>query len=512
MEAGSEPVAATGELTANLEAIRRQSTRPQTLARVRRSPRGGRRGWLMRRSLVAADLVGLSTAFLLTNAVLGSTAGTVSPMIEPLVFTAALPVWIVVAQFHGLYEKDEERTDHSTVDELAGVFHVVSIGVWLVFAVSWLTGLAVPDPTRLVFFWLSAIALVTGSRASARAIARQTDDFRQNAVIVGAGDVGQLIARKFLQHPEYGITVVGLVDDAPKARRRDLGGLPLLGPPAELPDIVGQHGIDRVVFAFSNASHAETLELVRSLDDHDVQIDLIPRLFEIIGPRASLHTVEGLALVGLSPAHLSRSSRLIKRTVDVVGALFLLALASPLFLYAALRIKRQSPGPVFFRQTRLGLNGREFTMLKFRTMRPNIDQIAHRQYIKSIADAKAAPEGIGLYKLDVSDCVFPFGGWLRRTSLDELPQLINVVRGDMSLVGPRPCLPYEVENFQAHHFERFAVLPGITGLWQVTARAHSTFGEALDMDVAYVRGWSLRLDFSLLWKTPVHLVRGDATV
>ncbi len=511
MGAVSEPAIAAGQLTANRESTDLVSVRMRT----RRSPRGGRRGWLMRRFLVGADLVGLTAAFVATEATLGvnkGTVGDVSPMLEPLLFAAALPVWIIAARFHGLYEKDEERTDHSTVDELSGVFHVVSIGVWLVFAAAWLTGLAVPDPTRLLVFWLSAIALVTASRATARAIARKTDGFQQNAVIVGAGDVGQLVARKFLQHPEYGITVVGLVDDAPKELRLDLGSLPLLGSPARLPDLVREYGIDRVVFAFSNASHHETLELVRSLDEYDVQIDLIPRLFEIVGPRASLHTVEGLALVGLSPVRLSRSSWWIKRTVDIIGAVVGLAVATPLFIYAAFRIKRESPGPVLFRQVRVGLNGRSFTMFKFRTMRPGTDQDAHRRYIRSIADAKAAPQAVGLYKLELPDAVFPFGRWLRKTSLDELPQLINVLRGEMSLVGPRPCLAYELENFEAHHFERFAVPPGMTGLWQVTARARATFGEALDMDVAYVRGWSLRLDLSLLWRTPVHLLRGEATL
>jgi lipopolysaccharide/colanic/teichoic acid biosynthesis glycosyltransferase len=175
--------------------------------------------------------------------------------------------------------------------------------------------------------------------------------------------------------------------------------------------------------------------------------------------------------------------------------------------YFAWRIKRDSPGPVFFRQTRLGMGMREFTALKFRTMKVDTDQDEHRRYIKEIAGGAVSTNGNGLFKLERRDAITPFGAWLRKTSLDELPQLINVLRGDMSLVGPRPCIPYETETFKEHHFDRFLVPGGITGLWQVEARANSTFGEALDMDVAYARGWSLGLDLRLLLRTPFQLLR-----
>src|SRR5205823_5916506 len=134
------------------------------------------------------------------------------------------------------------------------------------------------------------------------------------------------------------------------------------------------------------------------------------------------------------------------------------------------------PGPVFFRQERLGMGMKEFPALKFRTMKVDTDDAPHRAYIAQTMSSSAAPTGNGLYKLDRSDAITPFGRWLRKTSLDELPQLINVLRGQMSLVGPRPCMPYETEAFEPHHFERFLVPAGLTGLWQVTARAHSTFG------------------------------------
>jgi lipopolysaccharide/colanic/teichoic acid biosynthesis glycosyltransferase len=150
---------------------------------------------------------------------------------------------------------------------------------------------------------------------------------------------------------------------------------------------------------------------------------------------------------------------------------------------------------------------KEFTALKFRTMKVDTDASAHREYIRRIMSTAAESESSGLYKLERPDSTTRTGRWLRKTSLDELPQLINVLRGDMSLVGPRPCIPYEAENFHAHHHERFLMPQGITGLWQVTARANATYLEALDLDVAYVRDWSLGLDLRLLLRTPFQMLR-----
>ena len=150
-------------------------------------------------------------------------------------------------------------------------------------------------------------------------------------------------------------------------------------------------------------------------------------------------------------------------------------------------------------------------MLKFRSMRDGTSDAEHRSYIEATSKPNANLATDGLYKLDRVDSITRVGRWLRQTSLDELPQLLNVLRGDMSLVGPRPCLPYELEHFDIHHFDRFLVPAGITGLWQVTARAHATFVEALDMDVAYARGWSLGLDVALAFRTVRQLVVGKST-
>jgi exopolysaccharide biosynthesis polyprenyl glycosylphosphotransferase len=458
---------------------------------------GHRRGYVVRRALLVADLLGLVAAFVLTELVTGRVQwGDVDPRVAKLfvIFVASLPVWVVAAKVYGLYDRD-----------LVGVFHLVTVGVWILFAGAWATGLTTPQIGNTTVFWALAVVLITSFRAGARGLVRRSAAYVQRALVIGGGDVGQLICRKVLHHPEYGIEIVGIVDDQPRDLRPELAGTKVYRLD-EIEDLVDRFRVDRVVVAFA-ASEAKLRDVLRSLRDRDVQVDLVPRLYEIMPPNVDVHAVEGLPLLGIRRAGMSRSSRLIKRGLDLVLASAVLVVTAPLFLLFALLVKRDSPGPVLFRQERLGEGQRPFTAFKFRTMKVGDNDAVHREYISSIMDPNAMATGTGMYKLERPDTITRSGRWLRRTSLDELPQLLNVVRGDMSLVGPRPCLRYETELFEPHHFERFLVPAGITGLWQVTARARSTFSEALDMDVAYARGWSLGLDIWILLRTPGQVLR-----
>jgi exopolysaccharide biosynthesis polyprenyl glycosylphosphotransferase len=467
----------------------------------------------MWRHLVLADAVGITLAFVASLLVFGLSApgDHVRPAYELIVFFLSLPMWLLLASAHGLYRDDERRLGHSTADDLLGVIHLVTLGAWIFFIGCWVTHVSSPRPAKLIAFWVLATLLLTGCRAVARSRCLRSPAFVQNTVVVGAGDVGQLIARKLRQHPEYGARLVGLVDAAPRERRSDLADVMLLGKADQLPRIVADHGIERVIVSFSNESDAGTAEILRELRALDVQVDVVPRLYELLGPSVDVHSVEGLPLIGLPSMRWNGWSARVKRTIDIVVSLVALGILAPLFAFIAWNVRRSSPGPVFFRQTRLGHRMREFTALKFRTMWVDTDDSEHRAYIAQSMSTTAPVGANGTYKLDRQRDVTPFGRWLRKTSLDELPQLINVLRGEMSLVGPRPCIPYEVERFKPRHFERFLVPQGITGLWQVTARAHATFGEALDMDVAYARSWSLGLDLRLLFRTPLQLLRGEGT-
>jgi lipopolysaccharide/colanic/teichoic acid biosynthesis glycosyltransferase len=194
----------------------------------------------------------------------------------------------------------------------------------------------------------------------------------------------------------------------------------------------------------------------------------------------------------------------LKRAIDVAGSLALIGALSPVLGACAAAVRLTSPGPVLFRQRRIGRQGQPFEMLKFRTMHQNADQSAHQQYVAQLiagtADAHAA-DGTTVFKLVGDRRITPAGHWLRRLSLDELPQLINVLRGDMSLVGPRPPLPYEVEHYTPRHLQRLDVTPGITGLWQVSGRSRTTFEEMIDLDLAYIERWSVSLDLQILLRT-----------
>ena len=471
------------------------------------------RGWLMRRMLLAADVLGLVLAFALVEILIGSggSPDRINLRDEVLFFLATLPIWLVGAKLIGLYDRDEERADATTSDDLIRVLLLMTVGVFVAERLAQITATADPNLGKLTIFWVFAILLVTFARIAARGLARRSLAYVQNTIVVGAGDVGQLVARKLLHHKEYGLNVVGFVDANPRGRRPDVEHVKVLGGLSDLRELVRLYAVDRVVFAFSNDSHAELLPLVRALRDMGVQVDVVPRLFEVIGPKIGLHTVEGMPLVGLAPVRIPRSARALKRAIDVVGTLGGLIVGAPIFVLAAILIKLDSPGPVFFHQKRLGKDMREFTLLKFRTMLVDTDENPHRKFIAASMDPKAPAEAHGLYKLARDDRITRVGYWLRKTSMDELPQLLNVLRGDMSLVGPRPCLRYEVENFEPYHFDRFLVPAGLTGLWQVSARAHSTFREALDLDVLYAQSWSIGLDLALIARTPLQLLRSEAT-
>jgi exopolysaccharide biosynthesis polyprenyl glycosylphosphotransferase len=469
------------------------------LERRRRASVPQRRGWLVRRMLLLADVVGLTLAFVTAQRVFGPQGPSVDHVsigLEYLVFALMLPGWIVVAKLYKLYEHDEERTDHSSFDDLGGVFHLVTTGAWFFFVGSWVTNLAEPNFLRLVLFWSLAILLVFGGRVAARAFCRTRIAYLQNTVIVGAGEIGQTIARKLLQHREYGLNLVGFVDAEPGWRPNDLGHLTVLGDPEQLPEIIPLLDVERVIVAFSRESHEETLDLIRSLNRFDVQIDIVPRLFELVGPSVGIHTVGGLPLVGLAPMRLSRSSRLLKRSFDIVGASLGLFFLAPLFLVTAVAIRLDSRGPVLYRHDRRGRGGSTFRMAKFRTMHVGAeDERASMRHLNEVDGP--------LFKVkNGSDPrVTRVGEFLRKTSIDELPQLWNVLRGEMSLVGPRPFVVYEADQITGWASRRLDMTPGITGLWQMLGRNDIPFEEMVRLDYLYVTNWSLWWDLKILFQT-----------
>lgn len=375
------------------------------------------RGWLVRRMLLGADVLGLLVSMLLAEWLVSrhDRVGTLDARAEILAFVVSIPAWIVVAKLYGLYDHDEERTDHSTIDDVAGVFHMVTVCTFSFWALSYATKIAHPTPPKLLIFWAASVTIISIGRAGSRSLARRNVAYLQNTVIVGAGDVGQLIAKKLLNHPEYGINLVGFVDSRPKERREDLQHLALLGDPSRLPAVIRLFDVERVIVAFSSDSHDETLDLLRSLRGLDVQIDIVPRLFELVSPGVGVHTIEGLPLVGLPPLRLSRSSRLLKRSLDLLVTVPAIVLLLPVCAAIAAAIKLESTGPVFFRQVRMGAGERAFEMLKFRSMAADADarkpEVAHLN--RHASNDQPADSRHPRIVRDLAPRAAPSAGWSR---------------------------------------------------------------------------------------------------
>jgi exopolysaccharide biosynthesis polyprenyl glycosylphosphotransferase len=465
-----------------------------------------RRGWLVRRTLALGDVFGLTLAFTLAALLFAGHGDSnfVSDTAELLIFVLTIPLWLLAANLYGLYDSDEERTDHSTADDLVGVFHLVTVGSWVFFIGAALTGLADPPLFRQVTFWGIAIVLVTSARALARAVSRRTLAYQQNTIIVGAGDVGQLVAHKFSQHPEYGINLVGFVDANPRDARPGLTTR-ILGTPDQLQSLIPILDVERVVIAFSSDSHEETLDLIRSVKDMNVQIDIVPRLFEVLGANVGVHTAEGLPLIGLPPLKLKRSAKLMKRAMDLLVAGLGLLTLSPLFAIIALAIRLDSGGPALFRQERRGAGESVFRIFKFRTMVQEAEDM--KASLASLNKHLAEGSDGLMFKIDDDPRLTGVGRVLRRYSLDELPQLINVVRGEMSLVGPRPLILDEDQYVIDWKRRRLNLKPGITGLWQVLGRDDIPFEEMVKLDYLYVTTWSLMNDVKLVLRTIPLLFR-----
>jgi exopolysaccharide biosynthesis polyprenyl glycosylphosphotransferase len=452
-------------------------------------------------------VLGLIAAFAVAETLFGpdagDNAGRLGAGAEVGLFLLTLPGWIVLAKVFGLYDRDEKRTGHSTADEIFVVVNLVTVGAWSFFALSWATTLAYPGVPKLIAFWVLAIVFVSLGRSLARAGCRRTLTYQQNTIIVGAGSAGRLIAQKLKVHPEYGANPVGFVDEYVVPANGN-GGLPILGQIPDLPRLVRDFHVDRVVVAYSQASPPTVLETIRNLNSIGVQVDILPRYYEILNPSFSLHSIEGIPLVGVPPARLPRSSLFLKRSMDVALCTVGLVLLSPAFGVIAAAIKLGSPGPVFFRQLRTGKSGRTFLIFKFRTMSADADAhkdtVAHLNKHLETGDPR-------MFKIPNDPRINRVGRFLRRYSLDELPQLLNVVKGDMSLVGPRPLILDEDRHVSGWARRRTDLKPGITGLWQVLGRDDIRFDEMVELDYQYVATWSLAGDLKLILQTLPVLVR-----
>jgi exopolysaccharide biosynthesis polyprenyl glycosylphosphotransferase len=327
---------------------------------------------------------------------------------------------------------------------------------------------------------------------------------RERVVIVGSGHVCLKVLDAFRRQRLAPADVIGIVDDDP-APMAD-AGVALLGSVDDLPSVVDRYGIDRIVIAYSQRSDAEILDALRACDGLRVDIDVVPRMFDLVPLSHEPAALGWLSLENVPPKRHSRGPALmLKRCIDIAGAAGMLLLLAPLLAVIAAAIKLDDGGPIFYRQSRVGRDGRPFKVLKFRTMVVDAD--------KNDPMRIAAMEGAGIEQIVAAmktddDRITPVGRVLRRTSFDEFPQLWNVIRGEMSLVGPRPLRDFEVQALEGWHASRQSMLPGITGLWQVSGRSDLAWDDRLKLDYDYVRHWSIAADFQILARTVGEILGG----
>jgi len=410
---------------------------------------------------------------------------------EPLAFVALYAVgWVAVLALHGLYRPRARWTIRSEAADLARATVVM-----ILLSLSVLFFFRQPDVSRLflVFLFPAQFVLTLATRVLLRWGFRLLRERGYNArfmLIVGAGPRGQAFARRLAEHPDLGLNVVGYVDDEDAS---DLpAGTSLLGRLDDLPTILHSRVVDEVAICLPFDQWNLVDAIARICEDEGkivrVPMDVLDHAFAA----GKMEDLDGLPVFSLVSGPDRLAALALKRLIDLAGSAAALVLLSPVLLAVAITIRVKDGPPVLFRQTRVGLHGRPFRVAKFRTM--VADAEARYGEVVDRSDPRA-------FKLVDDPRITPLGAFLRRTSLDELPQLWNVLRGQMSLVGPRPAPPREVEGYDVWHRRRLSMKPGITGLWQVTARHDDDFDNRASLDLDYIDRWSLWLDVKILART-----------
>ena len=405
------------------------------------------------------------------------------------------------------------RRNETLKTELLNVFLAACTSTITLAGVLYLTYRETSRVIFIVFFFLDVVLLV-GSRVllfayRLKRTPRQTSRSRA-VIIVGAGLVGHNIVGELRKYAWANIRLIGYVDDDLRKQGQQFDGMPVLGMLDDLAAIVAARQVQDAVVALPLRAHHRIVETCQILQHLGVRVYVVPDLFALSFPSATLDGFGGIPVIDLGQPSIYGWRRLAKRTFDTLAVTPGLILLSPLLLMVAIAIKLDSPGPVFYRQSRVGENGRLFTMLKFRSMKTGNDTNTHKQHIAKLIQENISVGQLGGKSLKLEDDprITRVGTLIRKTSIDELPQLFNVLRGEMSLVGPRPPIPYEVEFYQDWHKRRFEALPGITGVWQVKGRNRVGFDEMVRMDIDYIEKQSFWFDIMILLQTPLAVVTG----
>jgi exopolysaccharide biosynthesis polyprenyl glycosylphosphotransferase len=404
----------------------------------------------------------------------------------------ALLLWPAAAGVAGVYGQYRTR---SRRDELVRLARATGSLLLLLAAASFLGQDRQLSRALLVVWHALALGLLAGSRVALRSLAyaaRRRGYNTRAFAVVGSGPLARTMRRRLLARPELGFTFAGFVlEDG--AVRRGLPG-PVLGRADELASVLERRPIDLVVLAVPRDRLAEMADVVSACQEQGVLVKIGLDLFPEHAARLTIEELGGIPVLSYASTPQEVLPLVAKRTLDVAASALALAVLSPLLLLVALAVRLEAPGPVLFRQRRVGLHGREFTLFKFRSMRTGAEGEQARLLARNEMDGP-------VFKLRDDPRVTPVGRLLRRSSIDELPQLWNVLRGEMSLVGPRPPLPDEVRRYERWQRRRLSVKPGLTCTWQVSGRSEVGFRRWMELDLAYIDGWSLWGDVRIVLRT-----------
>ncbi len=424
-----------------------------------------------------------------------------------LTFIMGAPILLVYLRTFGLY--DVYR--HSRLlDQFPRIIWAVNAYLFTMLVITFLLKGAEITRGYLIMFLFSCVILLLLGRTLlqlALHLAGVEDVVMRNTLIVGSGEVGKQLALKLKKHHQFGLDPIGFVDDDPLYtgfEEKELSKLQVLGGFGDLESIVRDHNVGKVIVAFSGVSHEQLLDLSATCTRLGVECSIVPRLFEVITNDIKITEVGGIPLIRVRRKSIQGFSRILKVTEDYVLVSCIFLLVWPILLATAIAIKLDSPGPVFFRHRRIGRGGEPFDCFKFRSMVCDAEEMQ----AQLVEEDKNAQDWL-CWKLKDDPRVTRVGKWIRRFSLDELPQIFNVLGGQMSLVGPRPHIQEEVDSYQEWHSPRLNVKPGMTGIWQVSGRSEIPFDEMIKLDLYYIERWSLWQDCKILLRTITAVMRRD---
>ena len=440
----------------------------------------------LRRLLRLADVA--------AGALAGIVAGLIAhvPASELVVVVLALAVaWPCFAFACGLHAADDLRSWASGASEAPKLVLAALLLSWSLYGLFLI--LDAPSTPQGALGGSLAVAVAAAvARASARTYAHRSTRLRQRTLVIGSGIVAQQLVARLLRHDELALDPIGYLDSETDGFGDP--GVPSLGGLDALPGLLAEKRIDRVMIAFSRAGHEQLLQCIRECRNYGIAVDVVPRLFEFLDGARTVDQIGGMPLLSIATPAFSRGSAVAKRMLDIVLAIVTVIALAPLLLGVAIAIKLDSRGPVVFVQRRSGRGGSFFSLYKFRSMRVDatVEVRVDGAIVKTVDDER----------------ITRVGRFIRRFSLDEAPQLFNVLRGDMSLVGPRPLVEEEAAVLRDWQERRADLRPGLTGPWQVAGRSHIPFQEMVKFDYQYVAGWSLARDIEILLATLPVVISG----